>query len=81
MALKKGARNVRNTLRASFRLKPNPNPPIIRKDIKTFKPSSKVFRNKGNIFIERKRFRLDTKSEVRDIQKAKRLKKPFSKRL
>lgn len=82
-ALRFGARRVQNTLRASFTIKPDRKG--TKKDIKKFTPSQKVFRDfkivKGkrvqvkDTFIERRKFRLDSKSEVAAIKRAKRRKK------
>ncbi len=82
-----GASHVSRTLRASFMVKSSgrANPRKVKPKLRgfferhrgEFRPS-KV--NK-KIFVEIKQFRLNTKSEVKSIQKAKSIKKPFSKRL
>ncbi len=84
-----GAENIDRTLRASFELKPT-----TREGLGKIKPSIKgsFSRNRNelrpsknpktpNSIVEKRKFRLDSRTERVRIQQIKKLKKPFSKRV
>lgn len=86
LALKQGAERIDRNLRATFRLKPNPKPPlkpeIARPKIPTSlfrrpKPTSKLFKKDTLTIIERANKRLSQKTETQAIAlaRAKKLKK------